>query len=153
MTKLSDTQLSVLTAASRREDGAILPLPKNLKGGAATKVVDALISKGCVERIAAGSTSDNDFLKITRQGLDAINADLDKEPKSPRNVRSGTKQAVLIDMLRREEGATIKQIVEATGWQKHTVRGAISGALKKKLGLTVISEKIDGGERVYRIPA
>jgi len=55
-------------------------------------------------------------------------------------------------MLKRDEGATIDQIVEATGWQRHTVRGAISGALKKKLGLTVTSEKVEG-TRIYRIPA
>ena len=54
-------------------------------------------------------------------------------------------------MLRRKEGATIAQIVAATGWQPHTVRGAFAGALKKKLGLTVTSEKVEGGERVYRI--
>ena len=53
-------------------------------------------------------------------------------------------------MLRRKEGATIAQIVAATGWQPHTVRGAFAGALKKKLGLTVTSEKVEGGERVYR---
>ena len=119
MTKLSDTQLSVLTAASGREDGAILPLPKNLKGGAATKVVDALIRKGFIERIAEGSPAGDDFLKITHQGLEAINADPEEEPIARRKARSGTKQAVLIDMLRREEGATIEQIVDATGWQKH----------------------------------
>jgi len=73
-------------------------------------------------------------------------------PKEPRKKREGTKQAVLIDMLKRDEGATIDQIVEATGWQRHTVRGAISGALKKKLGLTVTSEKVEG-TRIYRIPA
>ena len=53
-------------------------------------------------------------------------------------------------MLRRKEGATIAQIVEATGWQPHTVRGAFAGALKKKLGLTVTSEKVEG-TRVYRL--
>ena len=51
--------------------------------------------------------------------------------------RTGTKQALMIEMLRRPEGATVEQIAEATGWQHHTIRGAISGALKKKLGLTV----------------
>ena len=66
-------------------------------------------------------------------------------------TRDGTKQAQLIAMLRRKQGATIAQIVEATGWQPHTVRGAFAGALKKKLGLTVTSEKVEGGERVYRI--
>ena len=72
------------------------------------------------------------------------------EPRQPRS-REGTKEALLIAMLRRPEGATIAQIIEATGWQPHTVRGAISGALKKKRGLEVKSEKNEGGERVYRI--
>ena len=66
-------------------------------------------------------------------------------------VRPGTKQALLIDLLKRKTGATIDEIVEATGWQAHSVRGAISGALKKKLGLAVSSEKADGRGRVYRI--
>jgi hypothetical protein len=66
--------------------------------------------------------------------------------------RAGTKQALLITMLRRPEGATVEEVVEATGWQKHTVRGAISGALKKKLSLHVTSEKAEGRGRVYRIP-
>jgi len=51
--------------------------------------------------------------------------------------RAGTKQAQMIEMLKRPEGATVEQIAEATGWQHHTIRGAISGALKKKLGLTI----------------
>ena len=63
---------------------------------------------------------------------------------SARRPASGTKQAQLIAMLRRKEGATIAQIVAATGWQPHTVRGAFAGALKKKLGLTVTSEKVEG---------
>ena len=54
-------------------------------------------------------------------------------------------------MLRSKEGATIAQIVAATGWQPHTVRGAFAGALKKRLGLTIASEKVDGRGRVYRI--
>jgi hypothetical protein len=65
-------------------------------------------------------------------------------------TRDGTKQAALVAMLRRKEGATIAQIVEATGWQPHTVRGAFAGALKKRLGLTVTSEKVEGRGRVYR---
>ena len=56
-------------------------------------------------------------------------------------------------MLEAPEGATIQQVVDATGWQPHTVRGAIAGALKKKLGLNVVSEKIEGRGRVYRIEA
>jgi hypothetical protein len=54
-------------------------------------------------------------------------------------------------MLRRTEGATIAQIAKALDWQLHSVRGAISGSLKKKQGLTVVAEKVADGERVYRI--
>ena len=57
----------------------------------------------------------------------------------------------VIAMLRRPEGATIVQICALTGWQKHTVRGTMAGAFKKKLGLTIDSSKEAGGERVYRI--
>lgn len=71
--------------------------------------------------------------------------------RSPRPPRQDTKQARLIAMLRTPEGATIAEIVAVTGWQPHTVRGAIAGALKKKLGLEITSEKIDGRGRVYAI--
>jgi len=70
-----------------------------------------------------------------------------------RKTREGSKQAQLIGMLKRPEGASIEEIVAAFGWQAHTVRGAIAGALKKKLGLDVTSEKVDGRGRVYRIQA
>ncbi len=68
-----------------------------------------------------------------------------------RGARAGTKQALLIDLLQRKTGATITDLVHATGWQPHSVRGAISGTLKKKLGLTVTSETIEKRGRVYRI--
>ena len=64
--------------------------------------------------------------------------------------RSGTKQALLIEMLSRETGASIADLVAATSWLPHTIRGAMAGALKKKLGLTITSEKVEG-QRVYRI--
>jgi hypothetical protein len=73
------------------------------------------------------------------------------ETTAPPSVRPGTKLALLIDLLRASNGASIDEIVAATGWQAHSVRGAISGTLKKKLGLTVASEKQDGRGRVYRI--
>ena len=73
-----------------------------------------------------------------------------KEPKTPR-TREGTKQAQLIAMLRRAKGATIDEVVEALEWQPRTVRGAIAGALKKKLGLDVTSEKDEKRGRVYRV--
>lgn len=80
----------------------------------------------------------------------AAGADTMPHGSSPA-VRPGTKQALLIDLLRRDGGATIGEIVEAIGWQPHSVRGAISGAVKKKLGLIVASETVDGRGRVYRI--
>ncbi len=74
-----------------------------------------------------------------------------KNGQSPPAVRQGTKQALLIDLLKRKKGATIEDAVKATGWQPHSVRGVISGVLKKRLGLTVTSEAVDGRGRVYRI--
>ena len=220
MTKLSDTQAILLSAAAQRADGNLLPLPGTLRGGAAVKVVGALLARG----LAREEVTEPDDPRRQRAqhrlaqrgrrprrpphdhaaGLEAIGvepapaASLDaaqageaglpvqrrhqlgrrarrggrgaaEAPKkrpaegregrsprgratraAPRKTRDDTKQAQLIAMLRRKEGATIAQIVAATGWQPHTVRGAFAGALKKKLGLTVTSEKVEGGERVYR---
>lgn len=79
-------------------------------------------------------------------------------PKSPKSkeqktagTREGSKQAQLIAMLGNAKGATINEIAEALSWQPHTVRGAIAGALKKKLGLEVTSEKDEKRGRVYKI--
>jgi hypothetical protein len=74
----------------------------------------------------------------------------DQDAPAPKAQRV-TKQQIMIDMLSRPEGATIDELVEATGWLSHTCRGAMSGALKKKLGLTITSEKEDQRGRVYRI--
>jgi hypothetical protein len=71
-------------------------------------------------------------------------------PRAPR-TRENSKQAEVLRMLRRPEGATISQIRESTGWQAHTVRGTFAGAFKKKLGLVLTSEKATGAERVYRV--
>ena len=60
------------------------------------------------------------------------------------------KLGVVIALLRRPDGAHIADLMAATGWQAHSVRGAISGALKKKLGLTITSDKTEAG-RIYRI--
>lgn len=66
-------------------------------------------------------------------------------------TRENSKQAKVIAMLKRPEGATVTQICDATGWQAHTVRGTFAGAFKKKLGLTIESDKAQGSERIYRI--
>ena len=74
-----------------------------------------------------------------------------KSDDSRVGAQPGTKQAKLIERLRRPKGASIAEMMKATGWQAHSVRGVMSGALKKKLGLAIVSEKNDGGERRYRI--
>ncbi|HWL06480.1 MAG TPA: DUF3489 domain-containing protein [Xanthobacteraceae bacterium] len=208
MTKLSDTQAIILSAAAQRDDRIVLPLPARLKGGAATKVVDTMIAKGLIEEVEARrialqpqlsdpvwrETGDGHgtTLIITDAGLAAIGIAPDEAPESDaqrsatradtgasaggadndatssdtaptapagatlraqRTLRERTKQATLIAMLRAKEGATIAEIVATTGWQPHTVRGAMAGALKKKLGLIVTSEKVEGRGRVYRLPA
>ena len=66
-------------------------------------------------------------------------------------ARDGSKKAIVLDMLRRADGATLKDIMDATDWQAHSVRGFISGSLGKKMGLTVDSCKRPDGVRAYRI--
>jgi predicted ArsR family transcriptional regulator len=220
MTRLSDTQLVILTAAAQRADLSVLPLPDSLtlKGGALNKVMDSLRNRGLIrviggdggpERVvitsegmaaigveaqgdeaptpadtaptageadgaaqAAAARSEADDAPASRAGKPArrkAKAPSAKEteaapggdPSAKPTPRAGTKQARMIEMLRRPEGATVEQIAEATGWQHHTIRGAISGALKKKLGLTVESIRIRevgpnktsarGSATVYRI--
>ena len=80
-------------------------------------------------------------------------APYDTDTAKPVAIRAGTKQAQIIAMLQRHEGATIAEMVEATGWLAHTVRGSISGALKKKLGLPIAAEKVEGRGTVYRLAA
>jgi hypothetical protein len=69
----------------------------------------------------------------------------------PAPAREGSKKAEVLGLLQRKGGATLAQIMKATGWQAHSVRGFISGALGKKMGLTVDSVRRENGERVYSI--
>ena len=87
------------------------------------------------------------YRSVAAEAPAAENATAEAKPQ----IREGTKQATLIAMLRRPDGADLDEIAEATGWQKHTIRGAISGALKKKLGLEVTSTKDHQNRRVYRL--
>lgn len=189
MTQLSDTQALILSAAAQRPEHIALPLPESLRGGAAAKVVGAMLAKGLLREVDADlrkgepvwrETGDGHgtTLVATDAGLAAIGIEPEDANSAPegatdapsdapatdtptetetapkaRTPREGTKQATLIAMLRAPEGATIEEIMATTGWQSHTVRGAMAGALKKKLGLEVTSEKVKGRGRVYRLAA
>jgi len=174
MTKLTDTQRKVLSKAAERTDLRIHPvlLEFEINGGARDKVIASLIRKGMLDQVAGAGTGpllsrcDEHTLTVSDAALEALGIGHDDGPKAPEPPpqpaaeptakpapRSGTKQATLITLLERPEGATIAEMAEATGWQQHTVRGAIAGALKKRLGLTVTSEKPKGEARIYRIEA
>jgi hypothetical protein len=75
-----------------------------------------------------------------------------KQDEAPAGPREGSKTAQVVEMLKRKNGATLEEVMEKMGWQKHTVRGFMAGAMKKA-GFTVESFKSDKGERTYRINA
>jgi hypothetical protein len=175
MTKLTDTQTIILNAGAQRPDNIALPLPKGLHGAAAKMAVTKMIAHGWLQEVDANlrqcellwrETGDGHgtTLVVTDAGLLAIgvkpvvvttvmailkHASVTPEVKQP-TQRAGTKQAMLIEMLQSPDGATIAEIVSATGWLAHTARGVISGVLKKKLGLAITTTKVDVRGLVYR---
>jgi hypothetical protein len=176
MTKLTETQTIILTAGAQRPDNIALPLPKGLAGAAAKMTVTKMIERGWLQEVDANlrrgeplwrETGDGHgtTLVVTDAGLLAIGIEpVVAETESAIHEhtaettvtklptpRAGTKQAMLITLLQAPEGATMDEIVAATGWLAHTARGAMSGALGKKLGLVVTSQKEDSRGRVYRI--
>jgi len=150
-----------------------------LNKGAATLVLKSLLKQKLVVEQPARNESQSwredkqnrrFALAITPAGLAAIGADAKADAKpAPRAhkpaptvgkakqvkkdappVRGGSKLSILIELLSRKNGATLEDAAKATGWQHHSIRGAMSGALKKKMGLK-ISSAVVGDRRVYRI--
>ena len=175
---LSANQSAVLTHAIEHPQGKLDWFPDTIKGGARQKVIESLFKRGLVighggdwivtaeaydalgrPRPDAPTTGqlttpaeENAAKPARKNARKAATPKLDAAATSdaPR-TRENSKQAQVIAMLRRPEGATIQQICDATQWQAHTVRGTFAGAFKKKLNLTITSDKAEGGVRVYRI--
>lgn len=149
--QLTNTQRKLLEAAAKHPQKKLAVFPDNLKGGARIKVLTAMLNAQWIE----ASLEDAGEFVATTAGLQAIGITTPSTTPTPvqaqRATRGGTKQAILIELLKRPEGATLPQMVEATNWMVHTVRGAMAGALKKKLGLEITSEKQPGSDRIYRI--
>jgi len=103
--------------------------------------------------VAAPSAKEVPMAKSRKQTTRKPRAAKAPAAKTQSPTRADSKQAKLVEMLKRTQGASIDEIATAFDWQKHTVRGAIAGALKKNLGLDVKSEKVEGRGRVYRIAA
>jgi hypothetical protein len=176
MPKLTDTQTIILSVAAQRANTLAMPLPKGLHGAAAHKAVSTMIARGWLEEVDANlcrgdplwrETGDGHgtTLIATGAGLLAIGVEpvvvktmaaictnvaqsLASKPPTP---RAGTKQAQIIALLRRPKGASIAEIVVATDWQAHSVRGMISGGLKKKLGFDVATRSDEQRGRIYHI--
>jgi hypothetical protein len=87
----------------------------------------------------------------TTAGKSAAKNTVAKPAKTAASARAGSKLDILIGLLRRPKGAGIAELMKATGWQAHSIRGAISGGIRKKLGHKVASTRTEDGQRVYRI--
>lgn len=145
--KLTATQQAILNYAHEHTAGRIDWFPETLKGGAKAKTIESMVKAGLISKNKRATV----MTKVAYAAL-GIEPPL-VEPKEPSQIktRENSKQAQVIALLKRPEGATITQICEATGWQPHTVRGTFAGSLKKKLGLAIVSVKDENTERVYRI--
>ena len=109
--KLTDTQRALLEAAAQHPQKKLTNFPDTLKGGARIKVLTSMRNAQFIEPSAAEPA----VYVATATGLQAIGI----TGQAPRAKREGTKQAVLIELLTRAEGATLPQMTEATGWQPH----------------------------------
>lgn len=146
MPKLNPTYRGLLETAASHPEGAIDD------AGVAGRVITAMVRKGLV--LAIPLEDGGRKLLITTEGRAVIGSSPAAPPAPPPaaptiDVPSG-KLGLLVQLLCRPGGAAIEEMVASTGWQAHSVRGALSGALKKGRGYSISSEKTDAG-RVYRI--
>lgn len=166
--KLTDTQITILIVAASRPDGNIEPLPPTLRGGARAKVIEGLVARALVlDADGHYLLTDAGYAAVGKRrpvpkGVQKMDAPdgltkreathaLQKLEATAPTIRSGTKLAAIVEAMRHPGGATIAQMMAGTGWQAHTVRGAISGMVRKRLGYEVVTEKGADGQRAYRI--
>jgi hypothetical protein len=157
--QLTPTQTAVLVHALDHADGRVNWFPDTIKGGARERVIEGLAKRHLVRKVrGAWIVAEEGIQALGRSKPDQETADavaiaeaaVVGSADQPR-ARDNSKQAQVIAMLKRPEGATIAQICEVTGWLPHTVRGTFAGTFKKRLGLAISSDKIRGDERVYRV--
>lgn len=157
MTKLTPAQTALLTQVAAAPEG-VMDAPAD-----AGATIKALIKRGnLISMPVADGPSRLLITEAGRKEIDAPPAEkpvrlpkatASKPPADPKpKAAPGPKGkiATLVELLRRNKGASIEAMTEATGWQAHSVRGAMSGSVKKALGMTIVSEKTDAG-RIYRI--
>lgn len=165
MTKLNDIQLILLTNAATRETGSLLPAPASVAdaGDRLANAIAALAKRGFAEECPATDaasvwrTDDDDRfgMFITDTGRAAINVEAANgqrtpTPDKPDKPERKTKSAAVIALLQRDEGATLAEMIEATGWLPHTTRAALTGL--KKTGHVIDKDK-RGDTTCYRIVA
>jgi hypothetical protein len=199
---LTDTAIIILSAAARRNDRLLFPLPKSITSTPKVikKTIESLIAKSLVEERPAGmqdivwreNEQEQKFsLSITDQGIAALEGpqaeekplveakeSAEEKPKlaslvakrgskskkppiskktskgmAPHKVkaRKASKSDQVLTLLSRGNGATLAEIMTATGWQAHSVRGFLSGTVKKRIGLELLSEREEGKDRRYRV--
>ena len=155
--QLTPTQQAILTHAHQHTEGKIAWFPENIKGGARQKVIDGLFKRTLITYDGKDwfvAAEGYEALGVPRKApvsAQAIDEVIETATAAKHRTRGNSKQAQVIAMLKRPEGATIEQICEVTQWQAHTVRGTFAGAFKKKLGLEITSTKEAGGQRIYRV--
>jgi hypothetical protein len=177
--KLTDTQLVMLSAAARRDDRCLVA-PQNLKGGALHKVAAKLVAAGLVKEVKAKAgmavwrrdeaIGQAYALKLTAAGAKAIAVDEGSTPNearkeesppsgrgepagaapSPSAPRDGTKLALAVGLIGRDHGATLAELVAATGWLPHTTRAALTGLRKRGYAVTIDRTDKERGSS-YRI--